>query len=88
MNLVESHSIIWDWEIKGGTMTTQQHGPVFEVLGELVSLIYRCPRCGEKIEVFTYELNKKHICPKCGKQINSVKSDRYLDGRVRTTASN
>jgi DNA-directed RNA polymerase subunit RPC12/RpoP len=88
MNLVESHSIIWDWEIKGGTMTTQQHGPVFEVVGEIVSLIYRCARCGEKIEVSSCELHKKHICPRCGKQINFVKRALYLNGRVRTAASN
>jgi len=69
-------------------MATQQHGPVFEVLGELVSLIYRCPRCGEKIEVFPEELNKKHICPKCGKQIDFVKRARYLDDRIRTAATN
>ncbi|MGD8227015.1 MAG: hypothetical protein PVH82_05310 [Desulfobacteraceae bacterium] len=69
-------------------MKAQQCGPVFEVLGELVSFIYRCARCGEKIEVSSYELHKKHICPKCGKQINFVKRARYLDGRVRTAASN
>ena len=69
-------------------MTTKQHGPVFELLGELVSLIYRCPQCGEKTEVFTYELHKKHICPKCGKQINFVKSARYFDGQIKTAASN
>jgi DNA-directed RNA polymerase subunit RPC12/RpoP len=69
-------------------MTTQQHGTVFEVLGELVSLIYRCPRCGEKIEVLSYELNKNHICPRCGKQTDFMKRARSLHGRVRTTASN
>jgi DNA-directed RNA polymerase subunit RPC12/RpoP len=69
-------------------MATQQHGPVFEVLGELVSLIYRCPRCGEKTEVPIDELNKKHACPKCGQQIDFMKLARYLDGRVRTAAPN
>jgi uncharacterized protein (DUF983 family) len=69
-------------------MATQQHGPVFEVLGELVSLIYRCPRCGEKIEVFIDELNKKQACAKCGKQIDLMRRARYLDGRVRTAAPN
>jgi predicted RNA-binding Zn-ribbon protein involved in translation (DUF1610 family) len=69
-------------------MTKQQPGPVFELLGELVSLIYRCPRCGEKIEVLPYELHKKHVCPKCGKQIYFVKRARYSDGPIRTAASN
>ncbi len=69
-------------------MTAQQHGTVFEVLGELVSLIYRCARCGEKIEVSSYELHKKHICPKCGKQIDFVKRSHYLHGPVRTSAPN
>ena len=69
-------------------MTTRQHGPGFEVLGELVSLIYRCPRCGERIKVFPEELNKKHICPKCGKQIDFVKRARYHDGRVGSAAYN
>jgi predicted RNA-binding Zn-ribbon protein involved in translation (DUF1610 family) len=69
-------------------MTTQQHGKVLEVLGELVSLIYRCPRCGEKIEVLSYELNKNHICPKCGKQTDFMKRARSLHRPVRTTASN
>jgi DNA-directed RNA polymerase subunit RPC12/RpoP len=69
-------------------MTAQQHGAVFEVLGDLDSLIYRCARCGEKIEVSSHELHKKHICPKCGKQINFVKRAHYLDGRSRTAASN
>jgi predicted RNA-binding Zn-ribbon protein involved in translation (DUF1610 family) len=87
-NLFENHSTLGDWEIKGGTVATQQHGPVFEVLGELVSLIYRCPQCGEKIEVFSFELNKKHICPKCGKHIDFMKRARYLDGRVRTATPN
>ncbi len=67
-------------------MATQQHSPVFEVLGELVSLIYRCKRCGEKIEVFIDELNKKQACPKCGKHIDFMKRARYLDGLVRTAA--
>jgi predicted RNA-binding Zn-ribbon protein involved in translation (DUF1610 family) len=69
-------------------MGTQQHGPGFEVLGELVSLIYKCPRCGEKIEVLPEELNKKHICPKCGKHIDFVKRTRYLDGRASAAATN
>ena len=62
-------------------MATQQHSPVFEVLGELESLLYRCPECGERIEVLVDELNKKHVCPKCGKQIDFMKRARYLYGR-------
>lgn len=69
-------------------MTAQQRGPVFEVLGEVVSLIYRCARCGEKIEVSSHDLHKKHMCPKCGKQVNFVKRAHYHDGRLRTAASN
>ena len=69
-------------------MMAQQCGPVFEVLGELVSLIDRCPECRQKIEVYPHELNKKLVCPNCGKQIDFVKRARYLDGRVRTAASN
>jgi hypothetical protein len=55
-HLFGNHSILGNWKIRGGAMAKKKHGPVFEVLGEVVSLIYRCPRCGEKIEVFSYEL--------------------------------
>jgi len=57
---------------KGGTMATHQDFPVFEVLGEVESLLYRCPECGEKIRVLAGELNKKHHCPKCDKQFETA----------------
>ena len=81
--------VIRAWRIgklKEGTMATQEHSPVFEVLGELVSLIYRCPRCEEKMEVFFDELNKEQICPKCGKQIDFMKRPHDLYGRGRTAS--
>ncbi len=62
-------------------MAIQQHPQVLEVLGELESLIFRCPQCGEKIEVFIDELKKKPACPKCGRQIDFVKRLHSLYGR-------
>lgn len=62
-------------------MATQQNFPVLEVLGKVESLLYRCPECGERIEVLAHELNKKHVCPKCGKQIDFMKRSDYLYGR-------
>ena len=53
-------------------MATHQDFPVFEVLGEVESLLYRCPECGEKIQVSPHELNEKQTCPKCGKQFETA----------------
>ena len=64
-------------------MKTPQNCQVFEVLGELKSLLYRCPECGERIEVLADKLNEKHICPKCGEQIDCMKRAHYLYGRGR-----
>ena len=61
-------------------MATQQHCQVLEVLGELESLIYRCPQCGEKIEVLIDDPNKKHACSNCGKQIDFMKRPHSLYG--------
>jgi DNA-directed RNA polymerase subunit RPC12/RpoP len=69
------------------SMKTSKNWQVFEVLGELESLLYRCPACGERIEVLADELNKKHICPKCGKQFDSMKRPYHLYGRGRTAAA-
>jgi DNA-directed RNA polymerase subunit RPC12/RpoP len=73
--------------LKEVSMKTPQHCPSFEVLGEVESLLYRCLECGERIEVLTDELDKKHVCPKCGKQIDFMKGPHYLYSRGRTAAS-
>ncbi|MGD9076041.1 MAG: hypothetical protein PVJ69_12580 [Desulfobacteraceae bacterium] len=62
-------------------MATQQNFSVLEVLGEVESLLYRCPECGERIEVLADEVNKKHVCPKCGKQIDFMKRPHSLYGK-------
>jgi rRNA maturation endonuclease Nob1 len=73
--------------LKEETMTTQQDFLVLEVLGEVESLLYRCPACGEKIGVLPHELNEKHICRKCGKEIDCAKCPHYVYGRGSATAS-
>jgi hypothetical protein len=64
-------------------MKTPQNCQVFEVLGEVESLLCRCPACGEKIAVLPHELNEKHVCPKCGTHIDGTKAPHYLYGRGR-----
>ena len=67
-------------------METPQHCPGFEALRELESFLCSCPECGKEIEIFSDELNKKHICQKCGKQIDCAKCPHYLYGRGGVTA--
>jgi rRNA maturation endonuclease Nob1 len=67
-------------------MATQQDFLVLEVLGEVESLLYRCPACGEKIEVLPHKLNEKHICPNCGKELDCAKCPHYVYGKGRVTA--
>jgi hypothetical protein len=68
-------------------MKTPQNCQVFEVLGELESLLCRCPACGEKIAVLPHELNEKHVCPKCGKSFDCMNRPYYLYSRGRVTAA-
>jgi hypothetical protein len=65
-------------------MTAPQHCPGFEQLRNLESFICKCPVCGEELEFFSDELNRKHICPKCGKQIDCMKCPLYLYGQGKT----
>jgi hypothetical protein len=41
-------------------MTASQHCPGFEQLRNLESFICKCPVCGEELEFFSDELNRKH----------------------------
>jgi hypothetical protein len=68
-------------------MSTLQHCPGFEQLRNLDSFICKCPDCGEEIEIFSDELNKKHVCPKCSNHIDCAKCPHYLYGRGKSAAA-
>jgi len=68
-------------------MSTSQHCPGFEQLRNLDSFICKCPECGEETEIFSDELNTKHVCPKCGNHIDCTKNTHYLYGQGKTAAA-
>ena len=68
-------------------MSTPQHCPGFEQLRNLESFICKCPGCGEEIEIFSDELNTRHVCPKCGKHIDCTKCPHYIYGRGKSAAA-
>jgi hypothetical protein len=76
-----SYDLVTD---KEENMTAPQHCPGFEQLRNLEYFICKCPECGENIEVFSDELNRKHICPACGKQIDCMKCPHYLNGHGKS----
>ena len=47
-------------------MATQRHCPGFEKLKSLDAFTCKCPNCGKEMEVFSDELDRKHVCPECG----------------------
>ncbi|MBW1806526.1 MAG: hypothetical protein JRJ06_09290 [Deltaproteobacteria bacterium] len=51
-------------------MTEQQHCPGFEDNKNLKTYLCKCQNCGEEKEIFSDELDKKHICGGCGQEID------------------
>ena len=55
---------------RGVVMTTPMHCPGFEGFKHLKSFTCKCPKCGEKKEIFSDEFDKKHHCTGCGNEID------------------
>ena len=68
-------------------MTVPQHCPGFEHLRNLEAFICKCPECGDEQEVFSDELNRKHICPKCGKEIDCTNCHHHINGQGKTAGT-
>lgn len=51
-------------------MTDAKHCPGFEQNKSLKTYLCKCPKCGDEIEVFSDELDKKRTCGKCGGKID------------------
>lgn len=51
---------------------TDQHCPGFESNKSLSEIKVKCPDCGQEIEVFSDEANKKIKCSGCGTMIDAA----------------
>jgi hypothetical protein len=54
-------------------MTTPRHCPGFEQFKGLQSFNCNCPNCGKELEIFSDELDRKHICRGCHQEIDFTK---------------
>ena len=65
-------------------MTTPQHCPGFEQYKNLTSLICKCPACGQEIEIFSDEFDRKHKCPGCKQEVDFTKCQFHASGEDTT----
>ena len=51
-----------------------EHCPGLESNKSLQAVEVKCPKCGNKNEIFSDELNKKHKCSSCGTELKIDKA--------------
>lgn len=66
-------------------MTTFKHCPGHEPWKNLSSFICTCSNCGKEHEIFSDELNRKHICKECGSDIAVTGCEPYTSDTTART---